>query len=552
MVSRSKIADNMPPDKALASPTDRKKRGIWVVLSFAVMLAVLLPGAVQHVGPADEGFSVYNSMRVLSGEVIYRDFFAMYAPGIFWTMAGLFQFFGQSLAVERILDLLMRFGILTLLYTLIRRSASRLVALIPTVVCCLLLATADNARGYAMFPALAFSLLSCHLLLRFVDSGNRLLLLGSGICVGLAGFYRHDVGFYSFLAASFTLFLSAPLSNANSAPAFSLPRKQYPVFVMGLGVVAIPVCLYFLLNGALKDVWYCLVVVPGTFLHAVRALPLSPIMPLGSGHWWVLAIRLHSFGPLAVYLLAAILLAHRMWKQGRWLLRQRAEQTLFLMIALGALLFAQTWSRNDFVHRIPTSLFALAVITIVICEFRPPIGWVVVKSVALAGVLVFLVMFSARHLKSQWLNHLAWIRSGPCQHSLPRASCLSMDTDQVQAIRYVQSNVPENERIFVGLPQHQRVYTGDLMFYFLSNRHSGVRFQEMLPNMTNTAPVQKSMIDDLIRSKVRCVVLFSGYEHVREPNLSSVASGVHLFDDYIRSQYHVVAQFGVYTILMNR
>ena len=321
---------------------------------------------------------------------------------------------------------------------------------------------------------------------------------------------------------------------------------------MGVGLVAVPICLYFLLSGALKDAWYCLVVVPGTVLHAARALPLSPSMPLGSGHWWVLAIRLHSFGPLAVYLLAAILLANRMWKQGRWLLRQRAEQTLFLMIALGGLLFAQTWSRNDFVHRIPTSLFALTVITIVICEFRPPIGRVVVKSFALACVLVFLVMFGARNLKSEWSDRLAWIRSGPCQNSLPRASCLSMDPDQVQAIRYVQSNVPENERIFVGLPQHQRVFTGDLMFYFLSNRHSGVRFHEMVPNMTNTAPVQKSIIEDLVRSKVRCVVLFSGYEHVREPNLSSIPSGVHLLDDYIHSQYHVVAQLGMYTILMNR
>ena len=59
----------------------------------------------------DEGVAVTGAMRILHGEIPYRDFWTMYAPGQYYFLAGLFKFFGQSLLIERIFSVLILWGI---------------------------------------------------------------------------------------------------------------------------------------------------------------------------------------------------------------------------------------------------------------------------------------------------------------------------------------------------------------------------------------------------------------------------------------------------------
>ena len=65
---------------------------IWFFL-----LADLVP-----LSPYDEGLVVYGAQRVREGDVPYRDFWTLYAPGQLYVLAGLFEVFGASLLVERI------------------------------------------------------------------------------------------------------------------------------------------------------------------------------------------------------------------------------------------------------------------------------------------------------------------------------------------------------------------------------------------------------------------------------------------------------------------
>ncbi|MFP6606703.1 MAG: hypothetical protein VCC19_09025, partial [Myxococcota bacterium] len=50
----------------------------------------------------DEGYFVNAAMRILSGEVIYRDFQHNYAPGRMYVLAVLIKTLGQDLGVVRI------------------------------------------------------------------------------------------------------------------------------------------------------------------------------------------------------------------------------------------------------------------------------------------------------------------------------------------------------------------------------------------------------------------------------------------------------------------
>jgi hypothetical protein len=52
----------------------------------------------------DEGLIVFGAIRVMNGDVPYRDFYANYGPAQFYVLAGLFKVFGPSILISRIWD----------------------------------------------------------------------------------------------------------------------------------------------------------------------------------------------------------------------------------------------------------------------------------------------------------------------------------------------------------------------------------------------------------------------------------------------------------------
>src|SRR5262245_3201090 len=84
-------------------------------------LVFLVMGATEGAGIYDEGMIVYSAARVVDGELPYRDFWAIYAPGQYYAMAFLFHAFGSSLTVSRAFDILMRFALAVLVLLLARK-----------------------------------------------------------------------------------------------------------------------------------------------------------------------------------------------------------------------------------------------------------------------------------------------------------------------------------------------------------------------------------------------------------------------------------------------
>src|SRR5689334_6046278 len=56
----------------------------------------------------DEGVVLVAAQRILDGDIPYRDFWHMYAPGQAYTVAALFKLFSTALWVERLWDVLAR------------------------------------------------------------------------------------------------------------------------------------------------------------------------------------------------------------------------------------------------------------------------------------------------------------------------------------------------------------------------------------------------------------------------------------------------------------
>src|SRR5271157_3432299 len=88
-----------------------------LVVSFLAVALLMSP----DVNAFDEGIILTDAMRVAAGEVPHRDFYALYSPGQFYVLAGLFDLFGQTVLVERLYDLAVKGGIVCFVYLIASR-----------------------------------------------------------------------------------------------------------------------------------------------------------------------------------------------------------------------------------------------------------------------------------------------------------------------------------------------------------------------------------------------------------------------------------------------
>ena len=72
----------------------------WLMVAGVFVGALIWPAVTWQDHPFAVGKSVVGAERVLAGDVIYRDFWTMYAPGHFYVLAGLFSVWGVHLKVS--------------------------------------------------------------------------------------------------------------------------------------------------------------------------------------------------------------------------------------------------------------------------------------------------------------------------------------------------------------------------------------------------------------------------------------------------------------------
>ena len=123
----------------------------WSVLAAAYIGALL----TQPPEVYDEGLIVAGAMRILHGQLPYRDFNTGYPPAQFYTIAGVFSVFGTTLLAERVWDTVWRLAIVGLATFLARATTLRQPAHPLPLICGGLV---TGACAYRLYP-----LISCML-----------------------------------------------------------------------------------------------------------------------------------------------------------------------------------------------------------------------------------------------------------------------------------------------------------------------------------------------------------------------------------------------------
>lgn len=534
-----------------------------VALLFVLSFLYFLSGITQVVDVYDEGIPVYGAQRVLEGDVPYRDFWTIYAPGQFYVLAGLFKLFGSSLLVERLCDTAIR-------------------ALVSMVAFVIVLALASPGWGIAIWlistlwlkyfgyyassypPALLFILASSLALMTALDQAKpRFGLILAGALAAVAGVFRHDFGAYAFVAEVliivFYWFRKTKLKAGRNIQSSAKPGVLAYLlsYLLGFGLISLPVLIYFLAAVPAGKLRYDLVTFPLKIFPIVRKLPFPAPLPDVSSlmrgemslptYLTELSITWAFYFPPLVLAGAFFFFIYNRPKPGK-AGRGEAESAwkwkvgLFGLLAL--LSFNSVRIRADLAHLLPSFVSSGVVAAVLgsrLWNLRSVRrGWLL--GIGLAAFCVFLIYPIYEWLKPGMDESF---RQFLYSHNLKRAGPVGVNPYQADAIHYIQGVTYPWEPIFVGNNRHDLIYNNDVMFYFLSERRCASAYQELSPGSATSPAVQNEIINALRQNNVRCVVLLSRFEN---PGVTNELVPVRLLDDFIAQNYQPVEKFGDWSV----
>ena len=485
----------------------------------------------------DEGLALYGAIEVLHGSVPYRDFWAVYPPGQFYTLAALFWLFGPTVLTERLWEVVVR-GLLTASYTGLALRFLPLPWAVALGVASIWMVTNLSSFASAVMPSLILAFAGAGWLLDYGRTRQNGRLILAGITIGLAALFRHDLGGYTFAASSVALIA---MRSEELRPAGWRPVMLFAAAAAS-PVLAVTVLLLIPVGAA--ELVDSLIVFPATALGDVRALPYPSLV---TGWWTEGTVRWVRFWFPVLVAAAAMLLA-----LGRTRSRWASEPTrtgLVLTAALSATYFLQGLNRADAGHLFPARVTALLTAAALLAPLVPSVVLSRRRQLWLGAAATLLALAVSLGPVLRWAETAGGFWPFSCASPIAGAGCIPVEADQAAAIRFVKERTTEQERVFVGNRRHDRIFINDVSFYFLADRRSATKYHHLHPGVADTRDVQASIVSSLDEQAVRYVILYSGAEEQNEPNLSSQSSGVHLLDEAIARQFAPVARFGRYEVL---
>lgn len=253
----------MPPDPAAPVASDLHGRD-------AVIGTLLMAGTVTYLSfwphdlnAYDEGLFLYEAKRILHGDVPYRDYFQITAPGAWYLMALLFRLFGTTMETARGTMAGLHAVVVAIVYLACRRRRVR-----P-----LLAATASAAYLVMCFPLFAFAsphwfgtAFTLALLLVFLSGTGRerpRWWVLPGLLAGLMVAFQQHKGAVVVAGIGVLLLVRTVLA-WTQAGSVRRPLAELAGFVAGVLIITVPVALVLVVQAGPWPVYRALVLHPLT------------------------------------------------------------------------------------------------------------------------------------------------------------------------------------------------------------------------------------------------------------------------------------------------
>jgi hypothetical protein len=469
----------------------------------------------------DEGSTAAQALRIINGDLIYRDFFTVVTPASYYTVAWLFRIFGEQLMVLRWAALVCGLGIV-----LVSLLIGRRIAAWPFAAGAALMTTVWGwFLGTPNFYSLEAALFSLIALAFYLRGPAPRWLLAAGLAVGLSALTKQNTGAYSAAGLAITIWASRLF---DAEPDWRGRLNMTLQFIAGICVPVVPTVVWLIVSGAgpyLYESWvyYPLMKYPQRF-----ARPFPNFFPLPENtfdRWTTFAIYL----PVVVFpfaLLAIAVLAYQ-WQRHRNPLAKSEGHALLAITTVGALTLLQSWPRADVTH----ILFGLQPAFILFgyvlfCVWRSArrafgtAGAAIALPIALAPILLFLWRGQQR-TDWEYQNYIVAVRTERA-HGIFAASLEAQRIDTVTT--YVTEHTAPDDPVFV-VPWASG-------FNFLTRRFNPTRIDFMLFEDPEAYPC---LIASLDQHPPKYVIY--GYTwDVDDKHFRDYAAPI---DRYIRSRYAI-------------
>jgi hypothetical protein len=554
--------------EVIEKPTDRRSGTLFAVV-FALAYLILFWGMSLRPNEYDEGIVLTAAMRVAAGQIPHRDFYAIYGPGQFYILAGFFKLFGQSILVERIVDLFFRALLVASVYIISLRYFRRSIPVYTSLVTLMWLFSLNDATaGSATIPVSLLNLVSTALVVAvFTRVVSRRRMAVAGVTAGLAVLFRYDTGVALFGVHTCTTAIGICVQvKDNKMRAFA---SAFWPYLVGFSAVTVPPAFYYLSVAPLHPLLYDVFIFQSKYYHRARNLPF-PGISLRSLHNFAIylpiaAVAMSAYGVLAGslrawnsqssanknfnepklrgFLIAFGILTLVMYLKG--LVRPHVVQ--LYLATIPSLLLVGALFQQRFIFARPLRIF----ITIMVSLSVLSPAWYSLREV--------LVLHSSHdslpeEIWSSVRGNTSAIRASWCntRNAATRGLCFLPEDDRIQTIEFIDSHTRPDQTLFLGVPRHDKIFVNDMLTYFASQRLPATMWSHFDPDLQSRYDIQLQMVHEIEINAPPYVVLDSEFDLVHEPNDSSKSSGVTLLDEYLRKNYRHIETFGNMAIWQRR
>lgn len=509
---------------------------LFVIAASAIGLLALMP---RYLGIYDEGIILTGALRILAGDIPHRDFYANYGPAQFYVTAALLYFFDGSFLAVRAYDILIKASICGLLFGLVRNVCGWPIALTTSAVAWFWF-EGLGSHLYPVFPCLPLALAAGGLLAGMIERNARRPAIGAGgagVCAGLTALFRYDVGFLLAVANLSAVAILLVLADG-VRPALRRFLAFVAAYASGICVVFIPAAAAFLAASPLQPFLHDIIEFPLKYYGGMRSLPFPLPVSFDSAIVYL---------PFAAAALAAIELRQLVRPSSAGAAGDDAARTYYVLFGCMSVVFmVKGIVRVSAIHMLLAAVPSLIVMALVIERWTRFADW---RRLA-AAVLAILVVVTAAGFASAELLQL----SAPPQRSLAgwlvlRAPSRADDACQLghaaaqlsdphtRAANYLRQHTRADERVFVGLGRHDKIFVNPVALYYAAGRLPATHWHHFDPGLQTRADVQQDIVSELQRQKVRWVVRDRTFDDVNEPNASAKSSDVRILDDYLDRAY---------------
>lgn len=504
------------------------------------------------------GDFVTAAERVLSGQVPYRDFWTMYAPGSFYLLAWLYRIFGTHILVGTVAASVLCAGAACVCYRLAVNLTGKD---LPGLICAGIFFAASFSTVYCITPGpypatILLVLTALNLFVHYNRTGSTAALLAAGIATGAAIVFKHDVGGYTGLAIAAGLVTGQLLPAKAPGSGMRGLVGKLGVYAAGAALPALPVAVYFALLAG-PEMWQDLVVFPATEFRHARPENYPGLWPDGIHHEWRLKMLFNLFVyleftiPFALFLatMAALVVAA---------FRRRYDY-LVPGITLGVAYLLHYSSAHIQVNTniISMSLYAALLGTLLYmliggaAATRRPAWPDIPAAVFAAGWMLALVTQPV-------YNQLRLQEQATAKLELPRVSGIRVTLEEQQVLEELyeltETRLRQDEKLFIGLHRHDASVIGDSLTYFVLDRLNATRHDQLHPGVIDRPATQRRIISDLEAGNIDLILtkhIFSDkiIERAKQRLTAHLDdSGATLLDAYIRENFAQTRTIGQYTV----